>query len=146
MQRGALLIVIALVLAFAAWEGKRIADRKAQARAEARRLVGSALTGSWSQAEEAALYRRARELDPAQDRSSCARGKERERQGQWVAAADAYRACIAADPELAYAHFAYAQTLLKAYGAKKSGFEARNELRRFAELAERSPAGIDPAI
>ena len=146
MKRGALLILIALVLALAIWEGKRIANRRSQIRAEARRLVGSALAGSKSQAEEAALYARARELDPAHDRSSCALGKQRERQGQWAAAADAYRACIAADPELASAHFAYARALLDAYGPKKSAFEARNELRLFAELAESPSAGVDPAM
>jgi outer membrane protein OmpA-like peptidoglycan-associated protein len=145
MKRGALVVVIALFLALAVWEGKRIGDHRSQARAEARRLVGSALAGPRSQAEEAALYARARDLDPTRDRAACARGRGRERQGQWAAAADAYRACIAADPELAYAHFAYAQALLKAYGAKKSALEARNELRRFAELAEGSSAAIDPA-
>jgi len=134
-----------LILFLLALKGVQIADRALRAQAEARRLVGLALTGSRAPDAEAALYRRARELDPAHDRSGCERGRALERQGQWAAAADSFLACIDADPEEPYSHYAYAMALSDAYGPKSS-HEALTELRRFAELAESSSTAIDPAI
>jgi outer membrane protein OmpA-like peptidoglycan-associated protein len=140
----ALLVSVALLLILFVliWEGIRIADRGLQARAEARHVVGPALAGLEGPAGEAALFRRARQLDPAHDRSACEQGLAVEREGQWALAADAFRACIVANPEEAYAHYAYAEALFKAYG-RKSALEARTELRRFAELAKESSAKDD---
>jgi outer membrane protein OmpA-like peptidoglycan-associated protein len=146
-KRRALLVSIALlpILFFLTWEGIRIADRAHRRRAEARRLIGSALLGSKTPTDEAVLFRRARKLDPAHDRSGCERGMALERQGQWALAAEAFHACVAADPDAAFAHYAYAQALFKAYG-RKSALDARTELRRFAELAKDPSAPIDPVI
>lgn len=141
-SRAFLSIVLLLVLFLLAWEGTTIAGHGFRACAEARRLVDSALAGLKAPADETALFRRARMLDPVHDRSGCERGLALERQGQWASAADAFRACVAADPEEVNAHYAFAQDLLKAHGPK-SYIEARTELRRFAELAKRSSAGVD---
>ncbi len=138
-------ITFLLILFLLSLEGLRVAEHGFRACAEARFLVGSVLASRKASADAAALFRRARKLDPAHDRSGCERGLALDRQGQWALAADAFRACIAADPEEASAHYVYAQDLFKAYGPKFS-IEVRSEFRRFAELAKGSSATIDPAV
>jgi flagellar motor protein MotB len=104
-----------------------------RARAEARRLVATALAGDQSPERQAELFRRARKTDPSYGVGPCEKGMDLEQRERFQEAAASFQSCQESDPHQAYALLGYARTLLRAQGTE-SYVEVRSALRRFLEM------------
>ncbi len=94
------------------WE-TTAAARRLRDREDVRRRVTAALAEREPE-RAAALFRHARTFDAAY--AACQEGRRLERQGHFAEAAESYRICKDADPELLAAHLAWAEAVLHSQG------------------------------